>query len=86
MRHGLWWEEAQGRSHLQGNQRMTAISTVGSKAQGVSFKEGGVSQGGKVGVRKRLLLFERPQRRQGYLWQAGVRYDMTKFLTAYLDS
>lgn len=38
-----------------GDQMMTAVSTVGSQAQSVCFKEVGVSQGGKVGVRKRLL-------------------------------
>lgn len=54
---------------------MTAVSTVGSEAQGVRFKEAGVSQGGKVGVGKRSLLLERPQRRQ-----AGVGYDITKFI------
>lgn len=68
---------------------MTTVSTVGSKAQGVSFKEAGVSQGGKVGVRKRLLLLESPQRKQGYLGQAGVCYDVIKFmnrLSTFLES
>lgn len=75
---------------LVGDQTMmTAVSTAGSKAQGVSFKEAGVAPGGKVGVRKRLLLLERPQRKQGYPGQVVVCCDLTEFinrLSRFLES
>lgn len=74
---GPWWEI-----------RLTAVSTAGSKAHGVSFKEAGVSRG-KVGVRKRLLLLERPQRKQGYPGQVVVCCDITEFinrLSRFLES
>ena len=61
-------------------QMVTAVSTAGSKAQGMSFKEAGVLQG-----KESLLFPERPRRKWGRMGQAGVLCAITKFVHPILD-